>query len=87
MQPAQNETLPPLAPVVAVLLCSYQGERHLAEQLDSIAAQTHRGWTLWVSDDRSTDDTLAILEQYRSRWGSDRLSILTGPARGFAAGR
>ena len=85
MQPAQNETLPPLAPVVAVLLCSYQGERHLAEQLDSIAAQTHRGWTLWVSDDRSTDGTLAILEQYRSRWGSDRLSILTGPARGFAA--
>ena len=85
MQPAQNETVPPRLPSVAVLLCSYQGEPHLAEQLDSIAAQSHRSWTVWVSDDGSTDGTLAILKRYQSLWGADRLSILQGPRDGFAA--
>jgi glycosyltransferase involved in cell wall biosynthesis len=85
MQPAPNSSAPPTLPAVAVLLCSYQGERHLAEQLDSIAAQTHSRWRVWVSDDRSTDGTVAVLERYRSRWGSDRLSVLGGPAAGFAA--
>ncbi len=86
MQTAPPETPPPARlPDVAVLLCSYQGERHLAEQLDSIGRQTHAGWRVWVSDDGSTDATLAILERYRSQWGADRLSVQSGPAQGFAA--
>lgn len=85
MQPAPNEIVAPRPPSVAVLLCSFQGERHLAEQLDSIAAQTHRRWTVWVSDDGSTDGTAAVLERYRSQWGADRLSTQRGPAAGFAA--
>lgn len=72
-------------PHVAILLCSYNGERFLAEQLDSIEAQTYPEWCLWVSDDGSSDDTLAILERYRSRWGDDRLKVVEGPSRGFAA--
>lgn len=35
-----------------------------------------------MSDDGSTDDTLAILDAYRSRWGTDRLSIVAGPSAG-----
>lgn len=85
MQPAQNQPAPPRPPVVAVLLCSYQGERHVAEQLDSIAAQTHRQWRAWVSDDGSTDGTVAVIERYRSQWGPDRLSLVRGPGAGFAA--
>lgn len=85
MQPTQNQTVVSRPPTVAVLLCSYQGERHLAEQLDSIAAQTHRDWSVWVSDDGSTDGTVALLARYRSQWGTDRLSIQRGPGAGFAA--
>ncbi len=70
---------------VAVLLCAYNGERYLAEQLDSIERQTHLDWTVWVSDDGSTDGTLAILQHYRERWGADRLRMVPGPSRGFAA--
>lgn len=70
---------------VAVLACTYQGEAHLAEQLDSMAAQTHTAWKVWVSDDGSTDATLDILQRYRARWGSGQLSILRGPSAGFAA--
>lgn len=69
----------------SILLCSYQGAAHLAEQLDSIGRQTVEGWSVWVSDDGSTDDTLVILERCRSRWGNDRLAIARGPSNGFAA--
>ena len=70
---------------VAVLMCTYQGAVHLVEQLESIGAQTHPHWKLWVSDDGSTDDTLAILQRYRERWGAERLEILQGPRAGSMA--
>jgi glycosyltransferase involved in cell wall biosynthesis len=71
-------------PHVAILMCSYNGERYLAEQLDSFEAQTYKSWTLWVSDDGSRDETLEILERYQLRWGEDRLHIVHGPSKGFA---
>lgn len=70
---------------VAILLGTFDGRRHLSEQLDSFAAQTHAEWAVWASDDGSTDDTLAILARYRAQWGPGRLSILWGPRKGFAA--
>lgn len=73
---------PSLAASVAILMCTLQGEAFLAEQLDSIAAQTHTNWSVWVSDDGSTDGTLAVLAAYRSRWGTDRLSVIAGPSTG-----
>jgi glycosyltransferase involved in cell wall biosynthesis len=69
---------------VAILLCSYNGARFIREQLDSIRAQSHGDWKIWVSDDGSTDGTLDILSEYRSAWGAERLEILRGPCRGFA---
>jgi glycosyltransferase involved in cell wall biosynthesis len=72
-------------PRLAILLCTYQGERFLAPQLDSIKAQTFTDWALWASDDRSSDGTVEILESYRRAWGSDRLFIRAGPAQGFRA--
>lgn len=70
---------------VAILLCTCQGQRFLAEQLDSIGRQTHAHWSIIASDDGSTDDTLNILERYRARWGTEKLQITHGPRRGFVA--
>ncbi len=75
----------PALPKVAILLCTYHGQHYLADQLDSIAAQTHLNWEVWASDDGSQDDTHTILEAYREQWGGERLSIHDGPAQGFAA--
>lgn len=69
---------------VAVLLCTKDGERFLAEQLDSINAQTLSGWKVWASDDGSCDGTRTILDQYACRWGG-RISVQSGPSLGFAA--
>jgi len=70
---------------VAILLCTFNGERYLSRQLDSIAMQEHRDWVIYVSDDGSTDTTQALLSSYRSRLGEDRLVILEGPRAGYAA--
>ena len=72
------------APLVAILLCTYNGARFLAEQLDSLEAQTHQNWVVIASDDGSTDQTLAILQQYCANWPSGKLTIRIGPQKGFS---
>lgn len=52
-------------PDVSVALCTWNGERHLAAQLQSIAAQSHRPDYLLISDDCSTDLTLQIASAFR----------------------
>jgi len=64
---------------------TYNGEKFLAEQLDSISAQTHSNWRLISSDDGSSDRTLNILKDYQTLWGGDRLEIRQGPCDGFCA--
>lgn len=70
---------------VAILLSTYNGAAFLAEQLDSLIAQTHPNWVIYASDDGSSDATLEILAEYRKRLGDDRLVVFEGPHRGFAA--
>ena len=48
-------------PVVSVALCTYNGERFLQEQLDSIAMQTRLPDEVVVGDDCSSDTTIEIL--------------------------
>ena len=69
---------------VAILLSTYNGERFLVEQLDSLLAQTHRDWIIYASDDGSIDSTLAILREYQEKVGAERFFILNGPRQGFA---
>jgi glycosyltransferase involved in cell wall biosynthesis len=75
---------------VDVLLASYNGERFLAEQLDSIAGQSFADWRLLVRDDGSTDGTMALLRARRAQ-DPGRVAILehdganSGSLRNFAA--
>jgi glycosyltransferase involved in cell wall biosynthesis len=70
---------------VAVLLSTYNGERFLREQLDSIFAQKDVDVFVVASDDGSQDKTVDILKAYQEKFGSDRLAIRQGPRKGFAA--
>jgi glycosyltransferase involved in cell wall biosynthesis len=54
-------------PRVCVLLSTYNGERYLAEQLDSLFAQRGVVVDLLVRDDGSRDGTLEILRGYAAR--------------------
>src|SRR5687767_5003569 len=75
-----------LGPSVIIVLGTYQGEQFLREQLESIAAQTHRNWRLLVSDDGSTDMTRAIVREFGAALESDsQLMLVEGPRRGCVA--
>lgn len=52
---------------VAILMATYNGEKYLAQQIDSILDQTCKDWTLYVQDDLSTDHTMDVLLSYAAR--------------------
>lgn len=52
------------APLVAVLLSTYDGARYLGEQLGSYTAQTHGNWRLYWRDDGSSDESAALVEAF-----------------------
>ena len=52
-------------PQVSVLLTTYNDGRFVREALESILNQTFRDFELLVVDDASTDDTIAIVSQYK----------------------
>ncbi len=49
---------------IDVLLAAYNGEKYIAEQIESILNQTVQDFRLIVQDDCSTDNTLAILQEF-----------------------
>ena len=49
---------------ISIALATYNGARFIREQLDSLAAQTLLPCELVVTDDGSTDDTLAIVADF-----------------------
>lgn len=49
---------------VDIVLATYNGEKYLDQQLDSIIAQSYTNWRLLISDDGSSDKTLSIIEKY-----------------------
>ncbi len=59
---------------VEILLATYNGERYLREQLDSIVNQSYENWIVRACDDASDDATYDILTEYREKF-PDRFLI------------
>ena len=55
------------SPLVSVVLCTYNGEAYLEEQLRSVLDQTYRNLEIIAVDDVSKDNTVAILQEYAAR--------------------
>jgi glycosyltransferase involved in cell wall biosynthesis len=67
---------------VTILLASYRGAAHIGQQLDSIAAQDHRDWSLIVSDDGSDDRTRDSVAEFAGRFAPGRVRLTQGPRQG-----
>lgn len=52
---------------VSIVVCTYNGERYISTQLDSIIAQTYPIDEIVIQDDNSTDGTWTILERYAAK--------------------
>lgn len=50
---------------ILVVLCSYQGQRFIEAQIDSILSQSYKNIKLHIFDDCSTDATQEIIKQYQ----------------------
>lgn len=51
--------------MVEILLATYNGEKYLNEQLESLKRQTYENWRIIARDDGSTDGTLKILQDFK----------------------
>lgn len=70
-------------PNVCILLCTYNGEQYLDQQIESIMQQEFTNWVICASDDGSVDSTKSILEKYQNLIGNDKFHIFDGPKRGY----
>jgi glycosyltransferase involved in cell wall biosynthesis len=72
-------------PTVTIFLCTFNGERFLAQQLASLERQTFKNWKLIASDDGSSDQTKSILQAFRKSFAPGKVTITDGPRRGAPA--
>ncbi len=77
-------------PVVDILLPTYNGERFVRAQIESILSQTYQNWRLLIRDDGSSDGTMDILRSYLGGY-PDRMTLVEdgrdhlGACQSFAA--
>lgn len=55
-------------PKVQILLATFNGEKFLREQLESIVNQEYKLWEVLIHDDGSIDDTISILNEYQNNY-------------------
>jgi glycosyltransferase involved in cell wall biosynthesis len=73
--------MPPSQPPITVLLAVYNGQQYLRAAIDSVLAQTFADFEFLIVDDGSTDNTLAILQEYAR--ADPRIRLVTRPNKGL----
>ncbi|WFQ78874.1 glycosyltransferase family 2 protein [Xenorhabdus sp. SF857] len=68
---------------VDIILATYNGEKYIAEQIDSILNQSFSDFILYIRDDGSTDNTVDIIRSYKDQ----RVKFLVDEKKCCTAGR
>ena len=71
-----------LSPVISVAMPVFNGERYLAESIDSILTQTFTNFEFIIIDDGSTDNSLQVLREYQKR--DKRIRLIARENRNLA---
>lgn len=71
-----------MKPTVCVMMSTYNGEKYIIDQINSILGQNHVDVTLMIRDDGSTDGTLDILRKFETV--HDNISVYEGNNLGYA---
>ena len=66
---------------VAVVLSTYNGEKYVRDQLDSILNQTYKNIEIFVRDDGSKDSTVDIIKEYQKK--NKNIKLVIGENLGF----
>ncbi len=51
--------------LVNIVMATYNGEKYIAEQIESLLKQNYKNWTLTLHDDNSSDKTIEIIRTYQ----------------------
>jgi glycosyltransferase involved in cell wall biosynthesis len=54
--------------MIEILLATYNGEKYLSQQINSILSQTYQQWKLLIHDDGSTDKTVEIIKNFEYKY-------------------
>ena len=65
----------------AILISTYNGEKYLKEQIDSLLNQTYKNIDIYIRDDASKDNTIKIIEDYMKN--NDNIKLIRGENLGF----
>ena len=68
---------------IAILLATYQGEKFIRQQLESLLSQTNKNWKAFIHDDGSKDNTVEIVSEFCQKY-PDYFSLIKGPGCGGA---
>jgi glycosyltransferase involved in cell wall biosynthesis len=66
-----------MSPLISIVMATFNGEKYLPEQVDSLLAQSYPSLEFIFVDDASTDGTYAILQEYAV--ADSRIRLLTNP--------
>ena len=66
---------------VAILMSTYNGERYLTEQVDSLLSQTYENIEIYIRDDGSKDRTVEIIKKYQEK--NTNIKLIEGKNLGF----
>jgi glycosyltransferase involved in cell wall biosynthesis len=67
-----------MSPLISIVMATYNGEKYLREQVDSLLAQNYPSLEFIFVDDASRDSTRAILQEYAV--SDSRIRLVTNPA-------
>lgn len=59
-------------PLIGILMATYNGEKFIEQQLQSLISQTYSNWKLLIHDDGSVDGTIDIVKKFQSMY-SDKI--------------
>ena len=62
------ENMELIKPQVEILMATYNGEKYIGEQIESILSQSYTNWNIRISDDCSKDKTAEIIKKYAEEY-------------------
>lgn len=54
-------------PLVSIITPSYNSEKYLSQTIDSVLSQTYTNWEHIIIDDKSNDNSIKIIKEYKKK--------------------
>ncbi len=70
--------------MIDILMATYNGEKFINIQIDSILNQTYKEWKLIIRDDGSTDKTVEIIKEYEKNY-PDKVKLICDEKTSYGA--